>query len=69
MTTINTLFRKLLNVNTDTFTNMRIETSKDGVRSVYVEARVNKRLSDRCPVCGRKCPGYDHGGLPATPDV
>ena len=39
------------------FRNMRIETSSDGVVSVYVEAKVNKRLSYRCPVCGKKCPG------------
>ena len=56
MATVNTLFRKLLNVNTARFTKMRIETSEDGVTSVYVEARVNKRHSDRCPVCGKKCP-------------
>lgn len=61
MATVNTLFRKLLNINTARFTKMRIETSEDGVTSVYVEARVNKRHSDRCPVCGKKCPGYDKG--------
>ena len=61
MATLNNLFRKLLNVNTPRFTNMRIETSPDGVVSVYVEAKVNKRQAYRCPVCGKKCPGYDHG--------
>ena len=61
MATLNNLFRKLLNVNTAVFSNMRIETSPDGVVTVYVEAKVNKRHAYRCPVCGRKCPGYDQG--------
>ena len=61
MATLNNLFRKLLNVNTAVFSNMRIETSSDGVVTVYVEAKVNKRHAYRCPVCGRKCPGYDQG--------
>ena len=61
MATLNNLFRKLLNVNTAVFRNMRIETSSDGVVTVYVEAKVNKRHANRCPVCGRKCPGYDQG--------
>ena len=61
MATVNTLFRKLLNVNTATFTNLRIETSKDGVRSVHMEARVSRRQADRCPICGSKCHGYDQG--------
>ncbi|MDY5931697.1 MAG: hypothetical protein SPJ34_06690 [Candidatus Ornithospirochaeta sp.] len=56
------MFRKLPDFNTAAFTDMRIGTSEDGFRPVYEEARANKRLSDRCPVCGRKCPAYDHGG-------
>lgn len=61
MATVNTLCRKLLNVNTARFSNMRIETSPDGVVSVYVTAKVNRRHAGRCPVCGKKCPGYDQG--------
>ena len=62
MATLNNLFRKLLNVNTASFNNMRIETDQDGVTSVTVTARVKRKESHRCPVCGRKCSGYDQGG-------
>ena len=50
MATLNNLFRKLLNLNNAVFGNMRIETSPDGVVTVYVEAKVNKRHAYRCPV-------------------
>ena len=62
MATLNNLFRKLLNVNTAVFNNMRIETDQYGVTSVTVTARVKRKESHRCPVCGRKCSGYDQGG-------
>ena len=62
MATLNNLFRKLLNVNTAVFNNMRIETDQDGVTSVTVMARVKRKESHRCPVCGKKCSGYDQGG-------
>ena len=48
MATLNNLFRKLLNVNTASFNNMRIETNQDGVTSVTVTARVKKQESQRC---------------------
>ena len=38
MATLNNLFRKLLNVNTAVFRNMRIETSPDGVVTVRLRA-------------------------------
>lgn len=41
MATLNTMFRKLLNVNTAIFTNMRIETNEKGVSCIYVEAKIN----------------------------
>ena len=62
MATLNNLFRKLLNVNTASFNNMRIETDQDGVTSVTVTARVEKKEGNRCPICGKKCPGYYQGG-------
>ena len=55
------MFRKLLNVNTAIFTNMRIETNERGVYCIYVEAKINKKQANRCPICGRKGPGYDKG--------
>ena len=62
MATLNNLFRKLLNVNTASFNNMRIDTNQDGVTSVIVTAKVKKKEGNKCPFCGRKCPGYDQGG-------
>ena len=44
-----------MNVNTVVFNNMRIETDQDGVTSVTVTARVEKKEGNRCPVCGKKC--------------
>ena len=62
MATLNNLFRKLLNVNTASFNNMRIDTNQDGVTSVIVTARVKKKKEgNKFPFCGRKCPGYDQG--------
>ena len=61
MATLNNLFRKLLNVNTASFNNMRIETDQDGVTSVTVTARVEKKEGNRCPICGKKCSGYYKG--------
>ena len=51
-----------MNVNTVVFNNMRIERDQDGVASVTVTASVEKKEGNRCPVCGKKCPGYDQGG-------
>ena len=62
MATFHNLYRKLLFVNIAFFNNMRIETYQDGVTSVTVTARVKRNESHRCPVCGKKCPGYYQGG-------
>ena len=40
MATLNNLFRKLLNVNTAVFNNMRIETDQEDGTSVIVTAKV-----------------------------
>ena len=40
---------------------IRIETNEKGVSCIYVEAKINKKQANRCPICGRKCPGYDKG--------
>ena len=40
---------------------MRIDTNQDGVTSVIVTAKVKKKEGNKCPFCGRKCPGYDQG--------
>ncbi len=40
---------------------MRIDTNQDGVTSVIVTAKVKKKEGLRCPVCGKKCPGYNQG--------
>ena len=59
MATLNTMFRKILNVNTAIFTNMRIETNENGIPWVYVETKLNRKHANIYPICGKKCPGYD----------
>ena len=50
-----------MNVNIVVFNNMRIERDQDGETSVTVTARVKRKESHRCPVCGKKCSGYYKG--------
>ena len=56
---INKLMRKLLNVNNVTFTRPEFRMDGKGQWHLNVQARLNKKDADRCPVCGRRCPGYD----------
>lgn len=60
---VNTLLRKLLNVNDATFCNPVFKQDKKGQMHLVVQARLNKKSSSRCPKCGRKCPGYDRRGV------
>lgn len=55
----NRLVKIALNVNNCRVIGARIESGKNGLPKAVVELRPYKRDSNRCPECGRKCPGYD----------
>lgn len=59
MTNINRLFKLAHIVNKARITKTRIETEKNGLAKIIVEIKPYKRDSNRCPICGRKCSGYD----------
>lgn len=62
MVGINRLFKTALNVKNCRVIGARIEAGKNGSPKVVVEVRAYKRDSNRCPICGNKCPGYDTQG-------
>ena len=50
------LLKKLLNVNYITIINVSFEPTS---QSLYVHVKATKGKQNRCPICGRKCTGYD----------
>lgn len=58
----NRLLKLALNVKNCRVIGARIEAEKGEFSKVVVEVKPYKRDSNRCPVCGRKCPGYDTAG-------
>ena len=62
MATLTTLCKMLIGVK-DIVVNKRetyLYTDDDGVVHFHIAARPSRRSDYRCPICGRKCPGYDH---------
>ena len=60
------IIAKLLNVNGMHIEKVEVQDDyrkKDGedwrYEKVVVHARLFKRLSRMCPICGKRCPGYD----------
>ena len=53
------IFKALLGVKSTIIESITIERDKDGFPSLRIRVRPKKRDSDRCPICGRHCPGYD----------
>ena len=56
---INTLLRNFLNVNNARFKNPEFIIDSKGQVHLVVQATVNKREANRCPICGKRCKGYD----------
>ena len=50
------LLKKLLNVNCITIINVSFEPTS---QSFYIQIKATKGQQKRCPICGRKCNGYD----------
>lgn len=59
MTNINRFFKLAHIFNKARIIKNRIETEKNGLAKIIVEIKPYKRDSNRCPICRRKCSGYD----------
>lgn len=54
-----TLLKKCLSVNNSVIDNIRISEDESGITSIQVYLHPLKSHSDRCPICGKRCPVYD----------
>lgn len=61
MASASTLYKTLLGVKGVVINNSKTFAYKDAdeVDHLRINVRPNKRFQNRCPHCGRKCPGYD----------
>lgn len=59
MASANTLCKQLLSVKHTVVTGQKIFTDGDGVRHLRIQVRPTKWHENICPICGRRCPGYD----------
>jgi len=57
----NTAFKRLLKVDNISITNVYFEDKK-GEKILVIRAKPYSRDRNRCPHCGRRCPGYDSSG-------
>lgn len=65
MASANTLCKKLLNVKNAVVLGHDFYSDQDGVKHLRIKARPNKWNQNKCPFCGKVCPGYDRtGGTP-----
>lgn len=58
--TISSLLKKVLGVNGIVVEDVKFEATVSGEQMV-VQGHATRHEQRRCPVCGRKCPLYDHG--------
>lgn len=56
------VIKKLLNLAKSVIENVYFET-KNGREIFVTRVRPTKRERNRCPICGKKCPGYDKIGI------
>lgn len=69
MASPNSILKKILNINHNRIHIIYYETKTVTINrfgetieqlQVHVHARPYKHAQGRCPICGKKCPGYDH---------
>jgi transposase len=60
MASANTLCKKLLNVKSAVVIGHNFYTDENGVNRLTIYARPNRWHENDCPICGRRCPRYDH---------
>ena len=56
MASVDTIFKSLLNLKDCVFESLELNREK---RELLIRLRPYERGQNRCPFCGRKCPGYD----------
>ncbi|MDO4938104.1 MAG: ISL3 family transposase [Sutterellaceae bacterium] len=59
MTLGKTLLKHLLNVKDAVIEGYELVDDEQGVKSLYIDLHPTKAHADRCPVCGKRCAGYD----------
>ena len=60
MISASTLAKIFCDVNHSVVENLSIDTRADGTKCVIIDLRPYKREQNLCPVCGKRCPTYDH---------
>ena len=63
MASADTLCKKLLNVKNIVVETQYFFVDQDGVTHLRICARSNKWHKNECPICGRRCVGYDQPAL------
>ena len=59
MTSANTVLKKLMNVKGTVVIAHNFYVDDDGVQHIRIKARPDKWHEKKCPICGRRCSGYD----------
>ncbi len=59
MVSVATLIPEMINVKGITVEGLKF-TEKNRVKNLHIKVHLTKHKENRCPYCGRKCPGYDH---------
>ena len=60
MISTSTLARIFCDVNHSVVEDINLHQHSDGTKCIIIDLRPYKREQHLCPVCGKRCPGYDH---------
>ncbi len=61
MASADTLCKKLLHVKNTVVESTNFFLDDKGVAHLRIQARANVWHKNDCPICGKRCPGYDKG--------
>ena len=62
--TIKSLLKQLIGVNNVKVLNWNLITNSKNIKELYIHVEPYKREQNRCPICGKKLPGYDKKEAP-----
>ena len=60
MISASTLAKIFCDVNHSVVENLSLDVRPDGTKCVIIDLRPYRREQNLCPVCGKRCPTYDH---------
>ena len=60
MISASTLAKIFCDVNHSVVEDINLHQHSDGTKCIIIDLRPYKREQHLCPVCGKRCPGYDH---------